>query len=308
MIRLIDRVKNTDAPVFILGESGTGKEMVARQIHFTGRRGRGPFMAVNCGAIPEHLLESEMFGFSRGAFSGAVRDKPGLVEEASGGTLFLDEIGDLPLTLQAKLLRLLEEKEVRRVGDIRSRPIDVRYVCATNKVIEEEVAEGRFREDLYYRLRIVTISLPPLRERREDIYPLAAHFLSRYGQQFKRKAGLTPRALEVLVGYAWPGNVRELQNEIQRALILSEGSGDICVDELSSRIRPREMPTQCQPYHFLKARAEFEKRFLNQALSRCNYNRARTAQAIGISRQGLFKLIKKHGIAVPGRGLREEPD
>jgi transcriptional regulator with PAS, ATPase and Fis domain len=300
ILTLIDRVKDSDAPVFIWGESGTGKELVARAIHQTGVRRKGKFVAVNCGAIPEQLLESELFGYVKGAFTGAVRDKPGLIEEADGGTFFLDEVGDLSPYLQAKLLRLLEEKDIRRIGENRSRPVNVRFISATNKDIEEEIKRGNFREDLYYRLKIIAIEFPPLRERKEDLFFLLNHFLEKYSTQMGRERPyLSPRALESLMNYSWPGNVRELQNEIRRCLILA-GEDDIITEEhFSSRISPQRESVKVSPYNFLEARAEFEKRFLNQALARWNYNRGKTAEEIGLSRQGLFKLIKKHSIDIP---------
>jgi transcriptional regulator with PAS, ATPase and Fis domain len=302
ILTLIDRVKDSDAPVFIWGESGTGKELVARSIHQTGVRRKGKFVAVNCGAIPEQLLKSELFGYVKGAFTGAVRDKPGLIEEADGGTFFLDEVGDLSLYLQAKLLRLLEEKDIRRIGENRSRPVNVRFVSATNKNIEEEIKRGQFREDLYYRLKIIAIEFPPLRERKEDLFFLLNHFLEKYSTQMGRERPyLSPRALESLMSYSWPGNVRELQNEIRRCLILA-GEDDIITEEhLSPRISPQPESAKVSPYNFLEARAEFEKRFLNQALARWNYNRGKTAEEIGLSRQGLFKLIKKRGIDIPNK-------
>jgi len=300
ILTLIDRVKDSDASVFIWGESGTGKELVARAIHQTGVRRKGKFVAVNCGAIPEQLLESELFGYVRGAFTGAVRDKPGLIEEADGGTFFLDEVGDLSPYLQAKFLRLLEEKDIRRIGENRSRPVNVRFISATNKNIEEEIKRGNFREDLYYRLKIIAIEFPPLRERKEDLFFLLNHFLEKYSTQMGRERPyLLPRALESLMNYSWPGNVRELQNEIRRCLILV-GEDDIITEEhLSPRISPQRESAKVSPYNFLEARAEFEKRFLNQALARWNYNRGKTAGEIGLSRQGLFKLIKKHRIDIP---------
>jgi DNA-binding NtrC family response regulator len=297
---LIDKVKSTDAPVFIWGESGTGKELVARNIHFRGARGRGRFVALNCGAIPDNLIESELFGHAKGAFTGALRDKTGLVEEASGGTLFLDEIGDLSLHLQAKLLRILEENEVRRVGENRTRPVDVRFVSATNKIIEQEVAKGNFREDLFYRLKIITLELKPLRERKEDILVLIEHFLDKFCRKNGRSSVyFSPPALERLLSYPWPGNVRELQNEIWRCLILCQNSREICEEDLSVRINPERKNRRSSAYDYFHAKADFEKRFLHQALSRFDYNRARTAKEIGLSRQGLFKLIKKHRIQVP---------
>ena len=298
---LIEKYKDSTAPVFIGGESGTGKEVVARAIHGRSRRCRNRFVALNCAALPEQLMESELFGYARGSFTGALRDKPGLVEEASGGTLFLDEIGDLPPPLQAKLLRLIEEKEIRRIGELRSRTVDVRFISATNKDIEKEVAGGRFREDLLYRLKVLPLELEPLRRRREDILVLVEFFLDKFGRELGRESvDLTPTALALLQEYAWPGNVRELQSEIQRCLILSEDSRLITELDLSAKIYPFRSGERVSPYDYFKAKAAFEKRFLRQALDRFNYNRARTAQEIGLSRQGLFKLIKKHQIEIPG--------
>ncbi|MFP4081757.1 MAG: sigma 54-interacting transcriptional regulator [Candidatus Aminicenantes bacterium] len=299
LMDLIAKVKDEQAPVFIWGESGTGKELVARAIHQQGVRKKGRFVAVNCGAIPEHLLESELFGYVRGAFTGAVKDRAGLIEEADGGTFFLDEICDLSLHLQAKLLRLLQEKEIRRIGENHTRKVDVRFISATNKNIERENELGRFREDLYYRLKIITVELAPLRERKEDLLCLLNYFLDKYCTEMNRdRAYFSPGALELLLNYEWPGNVRELQSEIQKCLILSKQGCLIKEDHLSSKINPcgeRYTPTS---YLFLKAKAEFEKRFLNQALLRWNCNKTKTAREIGLSRQGLFKLLKKHKIVV----------
>lgn len=300
ILGMIERVKNTYAPVFIWGESGTGKELVARTIHESGQRRQREFVAVNCGAIPDHLLESEFFGHVKGAFTGALRDKPGLVEEADGGTFFLDEIGDLSLSLQSKLLRLLQEKEFRRVGDNRMRQVDVRFISATNKNIEQEVNCGRFREDLYYRLKIITIEIPPLRVRKEDILCLINRFLGKYSREMLReRTYFSPQSLELLVNYSWPGNVRELQNEIQRCLILCGDDELIREEYLSPKINPDGRRHSPASYNYFHAKAEFEKRFLNQALARFQYNRAKTAEQVGLSRQGLFKLIKKHNITVP---------
>lgn len=294
---LIDKIKDTDAPVFISGESGTGKELVARAIHERGRRRGGPFVAVNCGAIPDQLLESEIFGYARGAFTGAWRDKAGLIEEAGGGTFFLDEIGDLSPPLQAKLLRLLQEKEIRRIGETRTRRVDVRFVSATNKNLEKEIEAGNFRVDLFYRLRILTIEVPPLRERKGDLLLLINHFVDKYcGEMNRERTHLSPRALELLLNYPWPGNIRELQNEIQRALILASGEELVKEEHLSSKINPQGETSVPAPYNFFEAKAEFEKRFLNQALRRFGSSKARTAAEIGMSRQGLFKLLKKHNI------------
>lgn len=299
---LIDRVKNSLAPVFIYGESGTGKELVARTIHQTGPRNKGKFVPLNCGAIPEHLLESELFGYMKGSFTGAFKDKPGLIEEAEGGTFFLDEVGDLSLYLQAKLLRVLQEREIRRIGENRSRFVNIRFISATNKNIEEEIKKECFREDLYYRLKIITIELAPLREKKGDILFLINHFLEKYCREMKRGiVYFSPCALELLLDYSWPGNVRELQNEIQRCLILCEDTHLIKENCLSLKIYPHRERSPVPSYDFFRAKSDFEKRFLNQALARFNYNRVKTAEEIGLSRQGLFKLIKKHNIVVPSR-------
>lgn len=303
ILTLINKVKDRDAPVFICGESGTGKELVAREIHQRGSRRKGQFVAVNCGAIPDLLLESELFGYAKGAFTGALRDRIGLIEEADGGTFFLDEICDLSPHLQAKLLRLLQEKEIRRIGENRTRRIDVRFISATNKNIDAQIKKGKFREDLYYRLKIITIELPPLRKRKEDLLFLLDHYLERYCREMKReRAYFSPAALERLLNYPWPGNVRELQSEIQRCLIICGDDVLIKEESLSPRVNPLGEGCDSSPYHFSKAKAEFEKRFLNQALARWNYNKTKTAEAIGLSRQGLFKLIKKYNLS----SLKEE--
>jgi transcriptional regulator with PAS, ATPase and Fis domain len=294
---LIEKVKDADAPVFIYGESGTGKELIARAIHVRGRRRSGPFIAVNCGAIPDQLLESELFGHARGSFTGALRDKAGLLEEANGGTFFLDEIGDLSLPLQAKLLRLLQEKEIRRIGETRMRRINVRFISATNKELEKEIEEGRFRMDLYYRLRILTIEVPPLRERRPDLLLLINHFVDKYRREMGRdKTYVSPGALEMMVNHPWPGNIRELQNEVQRCLILAGEDGLIREEHLSAKVNPRGEPSTAVGDNYFQAKAEFEKRFINQALVRFGHNKARTAKEVGLTRQGLFKLLKKHKI------------
>jgi transcriptional regulator with PAS, ATPase and Fis domain len=294
---MIDKVRATDAPVFISGESGTGKELAAKTIHDSGHRRTGPFVAVNCAAIPEALLESELFGHARGSFTGAVRDKAGLVEEASGGTFFLDEIGDLPMALQAKLLRVLEEKKIRRVGETRPRAVDVRFVSATNKDLDREVERGRFRQDLFYRLKIIVIELPPLRERPDDTLLLLNHFLDEFSRSMGRpRPYLSPVALEMLLRYPWPGNVRELQNEVQRCLVMADGSPLILEEYLSPKINPAGEAYSDASRRFSEAKADFEKRFLREALIRCRYHRTRTAAEVGLTRQGLFKLLKKYGI------------
>lgn len=297
VLHFIDCVKNNNVPVFISGESGTGKEVVARAIHNSGSRKTHKFIAINCGAIPDHLLESELFGYARGAFTGAVKEKSGLIEEANQGTFLLDEIGDLSPHLQAKLLRVIQEKEIRRIGENRMRLVDVRFISATNKDIEKEICEGRFREDLYYRLNIVSVALSPLRKRREDILSLVSYLVEKYCRELKReRVYFSPGALQLLLGYSWPGNVRELQNEIQRCLILCGEKNLIGEEFLSQKMHKKNKETYVHLYDYFHAKAEFEKRFLNEALARSDYNRTRTADEIGLSRQGLFKLMKKHGI------------
>ncbi|MCX6559613.1 MAG: sigma-54 dependent transcriptional regulator [Candidatus Aminicenantes bacterium] len=299
ILALIDKVRDLDAPILIVGESGTGKELIAREIHGRGGRADKPFVAVNCSAIPEHLLESELFGHVRGAFTGAMRDKPGLIEEAGGGTFFLDEIGDLSPALQAKLLRVLQERELRRVGETRTRRVEARFLSATNRDLEKEIARGRFREDLYYRLKIIVIEVPPLRERRPDLLFLLDRFAERYALEMGRpKVGFAPRTVDLLFQYAWPGNVRELQNEVQRAVILCGDDGIVRPEHLSPKLDPRQETGSAAPAStYAEAKSEFVRRFLRQALERCDFNKARTAERVGLSRQGLFKLIKRHGVA-----------
>jgi two-component system NtrC family response regulator len=302
ILTLIDKVRDLDAPVLIVGESGTGKELIAREIHNRSGRAARPFVAVNCSAIPEPLLESELFGHVRGAFTGAMRDKPGLIEEAGAGTFFLDEIGDLSPALQAKLLRVLQERELRRIGETRTRPVQARFLSATNRDLEREIARGAFREDLYYRLKIIVVEVPPLRERQADLLFLLDRFAARYAAAMGRpKVGFAPSTVELFFRYAWPGNVRELQNEVQRAVILCGEDGIVRPEHLSPKLLPSSAgPAGAPAGTYAEAKSEFVRRFLRQALERYDFNKARTAESIGLSRQGLFKLIKRHGIAPAG--------
>jgi two-component system response regulator PilR (NtrC family) len=221
LLKMMERIASTTSNVLVVGESGTGKELVARQLHDWSDRAKKPFVAVNCGAIPENLIESELFGHKRGSFTGAVADKPGLFEVASGGTLFLDEIGELPLSMQVKLLRAIQSRTIRRVGGNEDQKIDVRLIAATNRNLEKMVADGTFREDLYYRLNVLMLTTPPLRERVEDIPILVEHFFKKCAAKFgKELQGVTPEAMQALESYPWPGNVRELENQVERAVAL----------------------------------------------------------------------------------------
>jgi len=255
-------------------------------------------MAVNCGAIPETLLESELFGHGRGAFTGALRERPGLVEEAEGGTFFLDEAGDLSPALQGKLLRLVQEREFRRVGESRTRRADVRFLSATHRDLAAEIVRGRFREDLFYRLAVVTIEVPPLRSRVEDLPVLLDHFLASCCRALGRdSARFTPEAEARLGEYSWPGNVRELHNEVQRCLALTPPGAPIGEESLSDKIRGPAGKREGDGFNYFAARSGFERRFLRQALSRYGFNKTRTADEIGLSRQGLFKLLRRHNLS-----------
>jgi two-component system response regulator AtoC len=282
------RVAQSDATVLIEGESGTGKEQVARAIHAASKRAGLPFVAVDCGAIAEGVLESELFGHAKGAFTGAQGSRRGLFEEANHGTLFLDEMGDVGPALQARLLRALQEGEVRRVGANEAIPVDVRVLAATNKDLELQVKEGKFREDLYYRINVVTIRLPPLRERREDIPLLAEHFAAKHGRP--DGAAVTPEARELLVGYDWPGNVRELENVIARALALNH-AGLVVPEDLPDRLRG--LPDAVPPSGVAErpTLAEVERRYAAQVLAETGGNKTRAAEILGIDRKTLYRIV-----------------
>ena len=286
--------------VLVLGESGSGKEAAARAVHTLSRRASGPFVSVNVPAIPAALLESELFGHARGAFTGAERDRRGLLEEASGGTIFFDEIGDLSLPLQSKLLRALQEREVRRVGENRGRAVDVRVVSATSRDLSREVAAGRFREDLYYRLHVATITLPPLAKRGRDAVLLARHFLDRYANEFGRGLlRLTPEAQAAILAHRWPGNVRELQNAISQAAALAERDGPVAADLLPASVRRAARPGVETDY---RSRVAAHRRGLvREALERAGGNRSRAARDLGLSRQALLYLIKDLGVPAARR-------
>ena len=305
LFRMISRVGRTDITVLVTGESGTGKELVARALHDESPRRHKPFVALNCSALPSELVETELFGHTRGAFTGAVKDRGGLFEAAHGGTLFLDEIGDLGLLAQAKVLRALENGEVMRVGGTCLTRVDVRVIVATHRPLDEMVADGRFREDLLYRLKVISLALPPLRDRADDILLLARHFLHVFAERHglpARSIGDDARAL--LMQYAWPGNVRELRNVIELAIVMCDGP-DIAACDLPaslSRTRPRANlsmsigePWADLPFVEARERAlrEFDRAFLSAALSRNDGNIARTARVIGLHRQSLQKLLAR---------------
>ena len=305
LFRLLDRLTDTALPVVIQGESGTGKELVARAIHFNGPRKDRPFVSENCAAIPETLLESTLFGYARGAFTGADRDTRGLFEVADGGTLFLDEVGEMSPAMQGKLLRVLQEGEFRRVGSERTRKVDVRVVVATNRDLSRMVEEGKFRQDLYFRLAVARISLPPLRERREDIPLIVEHLLAKRAGEAKGGAATSPKPLDPtvlarLVAYRWPGNVRELENEITRAHALS--GERITVADLSPAVAASGDAEAVAPTDFdnllLKPRVErLERSLLREALGRSGNNQTKAAELLGLSRFGLQKKLKRYRFA-----------
>ena len=300
VFELIKRVSELKVNVLITGESGTGKELVARAVHYSGSRHRGPFIAVNCGAIPEPLVESELFGYRRGAFTGASRNKKGLFEEADGGTIFLDEIVDLPIHLQVKLLRVIEEKTIRPLGSTEPIPVDIRIIAATNKLLEEEIANEKFREDLFYRLNVIKIDLPPLRDRRDDIPPLAIHFVEKYSREMGKDIhGISPKALETLESYHYPGNVRELENIIARCVAL----------ETSNVIRQQTLPELMVNMDSLNIEngiagnfgldhllETFEKRTIDKALTEAQGNKVEAAKLLGITFRSLRYRLAKHGL------------
>ncbi|MBI5168445.1 MAG: sigma 54-interacting transcriptional regulator [Candidatus Eisenbacteria bacterium] len=303
---LVQNLAESDATVLITGESGTGKEMVARALHDHSPRHAAPFVAVNCGAIPSELLESELFGHVRGAFTGAVRDREGRFEAAAGGALFLDEVGDLPLALQVKLLRVLQERTYERVGESRTRQTSARILAATNRDLRREVAAGRFREDLFYRLRVVPIEIPPLRARREDIEPLARQLLSRVCARQGRSLMLAPDAMRVLLEYAWPGNARELENALEYAVAVCRGQ-TLHESDLPSEVRamPDAEPVVRESAHAAQmspavrpaAPAGDDRERIRAALESNRWNRDRAAAALGMSRTTLWRRMRELGMA-----------
>ena len=325
--KAIGRVSTSDATVLIRGESGTGKELVARAIYQHSLRAQKPFLVINCVAIPENLLESELFGYERGAFTGAAHRRVGKIEQVHGGTVFLDEIGDMPSSIQSKILRLLQEKSIERLGGRRTIPVDVRILAATNRDLEAALAQGRFREDLYYRLKVVTIALPPLRQRRDDIPLLTDFFLARYAAELGMdNPGIAPDALATISSHQWPGNVRELSNTLQKALIFSRGApirAEDVIQALSAEKVPREpdsratediirrwmrgaMTSTADPDTFEKIMDHLAGILVGEALNLTDGNRSRAAELLGLSRPTLHSKIEKYGLKLK-TSVEEKP-
>ncbi len=298
VFKKLQKVATTDISVLITGETGTGKELIARELHRRSPRANGPFVSINCGAIPENLIEAELFGHVKGAFTGAIASRPGKFQAANGGTLFLDEIGELPLNLQVKLVRALQERVVHRVGDARPEKVDIRVIAATNRVLEDEIKRGAFREDLYYRLNVVNIFLPPLRERGDDVLIIAKALLSKYGDEMgSRVVGYAPATLAAIKKYPWPGNIRQLENRIKKALVLCD----------KSLIQPEDLdlgPEAASPILPLeKAKEEFQRRYVLEALERNNGNRTQTARDLGVDPRTIFRYLEaERGAPPPGGG------
>ena len=299
VLTLMDRVAPSDTTVLVTGESGTGKELIARAIHARSRRADKPFVAINCAAVPETLLESELFGHVRGAYTDARTNEPGLFVTANGGTLFLDEIGDLPLAVQPKLLRVLQERTVRPVGGSSERPIDVRVIAATNHDLETAVEDGRFRGDLYYRINVVNVSLPPLRARGPDILPLAMRFVAAAAKRAKKEiTGIDPAAAERLMAFPWPGNIRELQNCVEHAVALARFD-QISVDDLPEKVRSFKSshvlvagddPSELVPLE------QVERRYIARVMAVVGGNKSAAARVLGIDRKRLYRMLERLGI------------
>ncbi len=294
VFRKVEKIAPTDISVLITGETGTGKELIAREVHLRSPRTGKPFITINCGAIPENLLESELFGHVKGAFTGAVSNKQGKFQSADGGTLFLDEIGEMPLELQVKILRALQERVVIRVGDTRSENVDIRVLAATNRDLEKEIAGGRFREDLYYRLNVVNVHLPPLRERGEDVLVIARYLLSRYSREFDAKVkGFSPNATVAIRKYNWPGNIRELENRIKKAVVLCDSSV-IGPDDLglTGDVLPNILT-------LAEAKEKFQRDYINEVLTLNSGNRTKTARDLGVDPRTIFRHLEKEADGAP---------
>ncbi len=294
---LVNKVADTDSTILISGESGTGKELVAKAIHYRSGRAEKPFVSINCGALPENLLESELFGHVRGSFTGAIRDKEGLFKVAIGGTFFLDEVGETSPAIQVKLLRVLQEREIIPVGGTSPIKVNVRLIAATNADLEKDVQDGRFRPDLYYRLNVIPIVIPPLRKRRDDIPLLVDHFLRIATEKMGRKVAISKEALEILINYDWPGNVRELENVIERAVILQEHA-QVRVEDLPSRVR--DHTRERRKLVMDKAQItleELEKEYLISVLDKTNWQKKRASSILGINASTLYRKIQRYGLA-----------
>ncbi len=295
VFRLVEKVATTNTTILIQGESGTGKELIARAIHHNSPRAARPFVAINCGALPETLLEAELFGHMKGAFTGAVASRPGLLRSAEGGTVFLDEVGEVSLAMQVRLLRAVQEHEVTPVGSSAPIRFDARIICATNRDLEKEVAEGRFREDLFYRLNVIEVHLPPLRERREDIPLLARHFITRTArEQTGNEKPIETAAMSALINYAWPGNIRELQNAVERAYTLSGDTIDL--DSLPPRVRDAASHTLTMrdPDGLRPTLEEVERRHIFETLASVNQDKTRAANILGIDLSTLYRKLKRY--------------
>jgi DNA-binding NtrC family response regulator len=302
LLDLASRVARVDSTVLISGQSGAGKERIARLLHDESSRAGGPFIAINCGAITETLLESELFGHAKGSFSGATQDRPGLFEAADGGTLLLDEIGEIPASMQVKLLRALQEREIRRVGENKSRKVDVRIVAATNRDLSQEVALGHFRQDLYYRMNVVALQVPALHERRDDILPLARVLLAEASLRMKRKiSGLSPEAADQLLRYAWPGNVRELENAMERAVALAPGER-VELEDLPEEVRQAVVPAHLAA-GATRSLDEIEREYILSSLERNGGNQTHTAQQLRIGSATLYRKLKSYGL-IAGRAAQ----
>jgi DNA-binding NtrC family response regulator len=298
--RNVERIKDSESTILVTGESGTGKELIARAIHRLSRRAEGEFIPFNCSAAPAELIESMLFGHRKGTFTGALSDQLGLIRSAENGTLFLDEIGDLPLALQPKLLRFLQESEIHTLGDRAPRKVNVRVIAATHKDLEQLVKEKLFREDLYYRIATLTVKVPPLRERPEDISTLISHFISLYARKNDREiAGITWEAIQTLESYSWPGNIRELAGEIERLVLYADNGGHIQPDNISSRIRPDSAVSETTAEKLEDLLDSYERRVITETLKRHDCNVAKTSEALGLgSRQTLYKKLKRLAIDV----------
>jgi len=307
--RNVERIKDSHSTILVTGESGTGKELIARAIHRLSRRSESEFIPFNCSAVPAELIESMLFGHRRGTFTGAMTDQAGLIRSAENGTLFLDEIGDLPLPLQPKLLRFLQEGEIHTLGERAPRKVNVRVIAATHKDLEMLVSEKLFREDLYYRIATLTLKLPPLRERREDISTLISHFVSHYARKNERPiSGITAEAIQILETYAWPGNIRELAAEIERLVLYAEDDGFIRPENISPRIWPEGSQVDAPAERLEDLLESYERRVITETLKRHDCNVARASEALGLgSRQTLYKKLKRLAIDI-GDFLQEDTE